>query len=169
MKSIGLVLLLIGGLCTEVVQAQSLSDLQRASGVAYYRFADPSDITIEVKVWGVVSNPGLYEVRQGINLSTLLSLAGGPQAGARTTSTDHRFVIRVMRPAANGSDFTTVAETTMDNAVGVLNEDPVLLQGDLVVAEEEIRQRFNWRDGISILTAVGTVALIIERVARISE
>ena len=46
-------------------------------------FADKSgNIKIFVNVWGHVNNPGLHEVYDGIDLATLMSIVGGPRAGA---------------------------------------------------------------------------------------
>jgi len=40
------------------------------------------DLLMYVNVWGHVKNPGTYLVYEGIDLMTLISLAGGPQSGA---------------------------------------------------------------------------------------
>ncbi len=158
-----LVLLMIG-IAGGTVQAQTLDGFSGNSG-AYYRFADPTDITIDLKVWGAVSNPGLYEVRQGMRLSTLLSLAGGPQGAERTARTRTTLTIRLWRPQPNGGPYQAIFEIQMQDEILVLNDDPVLLSGDVIVADEVVKQLFNWRDGLAILTSVGTFILIIERLA----
>ncbi len=156
-----LVLLMIG-VAGGTVQAQTLDDL-RSNTAAYYKFADPTDITIDLKVWGAVGNPGLYEVRQGMRLSTLLSLTGGPQSVASDTQTRRTLTIRLWRPQPNGGPYQAIFETQMEDEIVVLNDDPVLLSGDVIVADEVVKQRFSWRDGLAILTSVGTFILIIER------
>ena len=158
----------MAGVAVEGISAQTLDDLRARAG-AYYRFADATDITIEVKVWGVVSNPGLYEVRQGLNLSTLLTLAGGPQASGRDPRTRSTLTIRLWRLQPNGGPYQAIFETQMQGEIVVLNDDPVLLSGDVIVADEVVEQRFGWRDGLTILTAVGTVVLIIDRIVRLSD
>ena len=40
------------------------------------------DLLMYVNVWGHVKNPGTYLVYEGIDIMTLISLAGGPQSGA---------------------------------------------------------------------------------------
>ncbi|MDX1545708.1 MAG: SLBB domain-containing protein [Rhodothermales bacterium] len=158
----------LAGLVAAPVAAQTLGDLRGAgSNTAHYVFADPNDITLEVKVWGAVAHPGFYEVRQGLTLSTILSLAGGPQSTAQTTQTDRTFTIRLLRPRPDGG-FDTVTETVMDNAVEVLREDPVLLQGDIVVAEETVRQRFGWRDGLALVSSLGTLTTIVLQIVQLS-
>lgn len=151
-----LVVFLSGG----AVYAQ---DLEALRGGAYYRFADPSDITIEVKVWGAVSNPGFYEVRQGLTLSTLLSLAGGPLTTPRMSNTRSTFTLQLYRPQPDGR-YQLLTETVMENQLTALAQDPVIMHGDLLMTEERTRQRFGWRDGLSILTALATVALVVDNV-----
>ena len=157
-----LVLLMIG-IAGGTVQAQTLGDITSNIG-AYYRFADPTDITIDLKVWGAVSNPGLYEVRQGMRLSTLLSLAGGPQGAERTTLTRRTLTIRLWRPQPNGGPYESIFETQMQDEIVVLNDDPVLLSGDVIVADEVIEQRFRWRDFLSVVTAIASIVLVVDNV-----
>ncbi len=159
-----LVLLMIG-VAGGTVQAQTLGDL-RSNTAAYYKFADPTDITIDLKVWGAVGNPGLYEVRQGMRLSTLLSLTGGPQGAASDTRTRRTLTIRLWRPQPNGGPYQAIFETQMEDEIVVLNDDPVLLSGDVIVADEMVRQLFNWRDALSIATSIGTLVLIIDTIQR---
>ncbi len=158
--------LLMMGVAGGTVQAQTLDDLRGNTG-AYYKFADPTDITIDLKVWGAVGNPGLYEVRQGMRLSTLLSLTGGPQGVERNTRTRRILTIRLWRrPQPNGGPYQAIFEVQMENEILVLNDDPVLLSGDLIVADEMVRQLFNWRDALSIATTLGTLVLIIDTLTR---
>ena len=158
MKRCLLIGFVIAGFASGAVHAQTINALR---GGAYYRFADESDLTMEIKVWGAVNNPGLYEVREGLNLSTVLSLAGGPQAGVQARNTVSTFTVRLYR-LQTGDRYQLFTETLMENRIGLLNSDPVLVRGDMVIAEERTRQRFGWRDGLSILTAVATVVLVID-------
>ena len=43
---------------------------------------DDGTLLMYVNVWGHVKNPGTYLVYEGIDLLTLISLAGGPETGA---------------------------------------------------------------------------------------
>ena len=47
-----------------------------------YIAGDDGDLLMYVNIWGHVKNPGTYLVYEGIDIMTLLSLAGGPQTGA---------------------------------------------------------------------------------------
>lgn len=161
--------LVLGLLCflAGPVAAQTLGDLTGGSSAAYYRHASDSDIIIEVKVWGAVTHPGLYEVRQGVTLSTLLTLAGGPAASVQSEDADRAFVVRLLRPRPGGG-YDVLTETRMENAVVMLGEDPTLLQGDVVVAEESIRQRRSWRDALAVLASVGTLTTIVLQVIQLT-
>ena len=110
------------GLAGGTVQAQTLGDLISSSTAAFYKFADPTDITIEVKVWGSVQYPGLYEVRQGTRLSTLLTLAGGPVGGSDSRMR-RTYTIRVWRPQPNSGVYEAISETRMENEIAMLGDD----------------------------------------------
>lgn len=47
-----------------------------------YIAGDDGSLLMYVNIWGHVKNPGTYLVYEGIDLLTLISLAGGPQSGA---------------------------------------------------------------------------------------
>ena len=142
------------------VQAQTFPTLQ-GDNASYYRFADPSDITIEVKVWGAVTNPGLYEVREAISLSTLLSLAGGPFTTARENRRASTFRVQLYRLRSEGQ-YQLFSETLMQDELSALVQDPILMNGDMLIAEEKTRLRFGWRDGATLLTALASIILVID-------
>ena len=48
-----------------------------------YIASDDGTLLMYVNIWGHVKNPGTYLVYEGIDLLTLLSLAGGPSSGAQ--------------------------------------------------------------------------------------
>ena len=47
-----------------------------------YIASDDGTLLMYVNIWGHVKNPGTYLVYEGIDILTLISLAGGPQTGA---------------------------------------------------------------------------------------
>ena len=47
-----------------------------------YITGDDGNLLMYVNIWGHVKNPGTYLVYEGIDILTLISLAGGPQSGA---------------------------------------------------------------------------------------
>jgi hypothetical protein len=160
------------GLLVHTASGQAFDLFQEATGGAYIRFAEPGDITIRVSVWGGV-NTGLYEVTQGMHLSTLLTIAGGPPIGEISGGGfrgNQRFgygefiremTIKLMREE-NGR-WTKVVETQMEGEANPLPEDPVLREGDLIIVETQSRRTFGWRDGLDILGSIGATVFLIDR------
>jgi len=54
-------------------------DILRPSSASYYFIAKPSELSMQVNIWGFVRNPGRYEVPTTTDLVKLLSYAGGPE------------------------------------------------------------------------------------------
>ena len=141
-----------------------VADLVRSrySPAAYYNYGEPGDLTILVSVWGTVRNPGLYEVPIETTLTTLFSLAGGPQATVRLKQNKRWINARLTRGRAQ----ETVFETSMENQILSLQEDPVLESGDVLTVETVERAGISWRDVFPVIAAVASVALAVERVVR---
>ncbi len=133
----------------------------RYSPAAYYNYTEQGDVTILVSVWGTVRNPGLYEVPQGTTLSVLFSLAGGPQASPRQSKNKRWINARLVR----GRTQDVVFETTMENAILSLDDDPEILAGDLLTVETVERAGLSWRDVFPVVAAVASVTLAVERLA----
>ncbi|GIV60646.1 SLBB domain-containing protein [Rhodocaloribacter litoris] len=149
------------------VQAQQLTEFERSrfSPAAYYNYAEPGDVTMLVNVWGSVRNPGLYEVPRNTRLSTLISLAGGPDLATNASLQANRTItIRLIRDA--GGTRSTVFSTSMRNEVLIFDENPVLQEGDVLVMETILKPKIIWKDVFPIVAALGTVALAIERISR---
>ena len=51
-----------------------------------YIASDDGTLLMYVNIWGHVKNPGTYLVYEGIDLLTLISLAGGPESGANLSN-----------------------------------------------------------------------------------
>lgn len=164
------VLLLLVWASAGAAQAQIDDITQAGSGqAAYYNYSSPSDVTIMVSVWGQVQHPGIYEVPRDISLSRLFSLAGGPVIGARASGRDRTLTVRLSRRQAEAAEREIIFEETMEDEVFAFEEDPLLQDGDVLLAETYTRERFTWRDVLSVLSGVGTTLLLIERVFRIAE
>lgn len=136
----------------------------RSGNVAFHRFAEPGDYVIHVNVWGAVRSSGLYEIPEGTHLNTLLTLAGGPQLGGASGRTRRQLTLQLLRP--NGAGYDLVARSNMQDEIVVSNENPVLEEGDYLVVHLEERQRFGWRDALSVVTAAAALALAVDRVFR---
>ena len=145
------------------VQAQVVDlDRSRLSQAAYYNYSEEGDITIKVHVWGAVRFPGLYEIPRGSKLSELVSLAGGPQFAERTRRSARTVSMKLHRPS--GTDKPVVYDIEMENQIVVDGEDPIITDGDVLSFESVVKQGFRWRDLFPVVSMVGTIVLILDRV-----
>ena len=135
----------------------------RYAPAAAYNYAESGDVTIIVNVWGTVRYPGLYEVPVGTTVSTLFSLAGGPQVTVRRKSVKRQVSARLTR--GESADQAMVLDAFMENDVLALGEDPVLQDGDVLTVNTVERQRISWRDLFPVIAAVASVALAVERIS----
>jgi len=135
------------------------------SNVAYFYHAQPGQATVQVSVWGTIPRPGIYEVPDSTDLDKLLTMAGGAPLDARTENRDAPEInVRVYRPTPDSARSVLFASSIAD----MLSEDtnyPVLRDDDIIVIETiRPRQRFTWRDALSVLSSVGTVTLLALRI-----
>lgn len=120
---------------------------------------------MRVRVWGDAIAPGLYQVPQGMTLGTLLTLAGGPNT-ARTSRQDVTLRIRLMRD--EGGRKVDVFQVEMENGIVAFEGDPVLAEGDTMVLERIVKERFVWRDALSVIGAAASVGSLVVNVVRLS-
>lgn len=139
--------------------AQNLSGV---SGVAVYRYADPGEPTKEIQLWGAVRNPGIYQVEREADLLTLLTLAGGPAVATEDERTSRKTSVRVVRQPASAR--TVVLDASLDELTTEARPLPPLEDGDLVTLTSEVRQRFTWRDALSITSSAASLAVLILRI-----
>ncbi len=76
------------------------------------------------------------------------------------------YTIRLLRPQPNSGVYQAISETRMENEIAMLSNDSVLLPGDVIVADAMVKQLFNWRDALSIVTSLGTLVLVIDTITR---
>jgi hypothetical protein len=107
---------------------------------------------------------GLYELGEGTDLEQLVALAGfnpGPSQARNRRS----ITIQLYRQN-DQEQRQLVHESSLQALVTAENPAPVLQLGDVVRVEVVNRERFSWRDGLRIVTAAASLALVIERLAR---
>ena len=139
---------------------------QNALPVAFYRHVEPGQATMQVRVWGDVVEAGIYEVQAGTDLLELIFLAGGPAGGIGRSAERRSTAIQLSR---KGNDvWGIIFEADLDALTGQRQPYPSLLDGDALKIDVEVRRVFSWRDGFTIVGAVGTIALVIDRISRIS-
>lgn len=141
------------------VQAQGFTDV---SNVAVFRYAAPGEPTKDIRVWGAVRTAGIYQVESDATLLDVLTLAGGPAIPTTSDRVEQTVRVEVLRNP-NGARSVVLA-TTLD---ALTDEDvtlPDLRDGDLVSLTSETRQRFTWRDVISVASSAASIALLVIRI-----
>lgn len=156
------------------LHAQSAAQETRA---AVYRYARPGQETMQVGVWGSVGQPGLYEVPTGTDLMNLLSIVGGPEVSLENARQRQKIIVRLVRgsdsavsarPPADGGSHQLIFEARLDELTALSRDYPPLQSGDVLTIEKIVRERFSWRDAMSVFQAAGTVAIIILNTIRFS-
>ena len=145
-----------------LAQSQPISQLEersRTSAASYYNYVDPGQAPIRVNVWGAVRNPGLYNVPSDTHLSTLISLAGGPEIASRNQRERREILLCLSRDAEGRRQI--IYETLLENEVLQGEEDPLLQEGDMLAVDIIQRQRFSWRDALPIVSTVASVAIAV--------
>jgi hypothetical protein len=151
-------LLFVGTLGAASAQAQGLT---AASGVAGFRYAAPGEPTMDIRVWGTVGSTGVYQVEPDTNLLELLTLAGGPAIPAESDRTVQTVHVELIRNPTGAR--TVVLKTTLNELTNQDTLFPDLQDGDLVVLTLETRQRFTWREVLSVTSSVASLALLVLR------
>ena len=138
------------------------------TGTAYYTFAQEGEATVQVIVLGSISRPGMYEVGISVDLGQLLALSGGPPldrtSGVR--STHNETTLRLFRETTGRRDI--VYEAPLDLMLSDPNLYPPLQEGDIFTVQTTTieRERFVWRDALSIFSTITSFALLIDRINR---
>ena len=135
--------------------------LTTSSGVAVYRYANPGQPTMEISVWGAVRSPGVYQVERNVDLIDVLTLAGGPAIPSEDDRTVQKVNVEILRDAGAGR--IPVLATTLSALTVRDTPLPDLQDGDLVSLTAQTRQRFTWRDALSVTTSVAALAILILR------
>lgn len=141
-------------LLVEVTGGQIESASTNASAFYYIR---PETASVQVQVLGAAHKPGLYEVSEGTDLGALLALAGGPALGTTSAGTRTEALVRLYRPGAAGPEL--LYEGPFEPNV----MPPAVRDGDVLVVEVISHRRFSWRDVIQVVSAVGVIALAVDR------
>lgn len=137
-----------------------------ASSVNVYRYAEPGQRTMEVGVWGAVRTPGIYQVVPGTDLLRLLSFAGGPASAPELATQERAVHVRLSRPREGRR--ALVFDARLEELVEEEAALPELQDGDVLALEVSVRQRFGWRDGLQVFSSVGTLAVIVLNIVRLS-
>jgi hypothetical protein len=167
-----LLVALIGFLDAPTAHGQRFGRIEDTqSNVAYFYHAQPGEATVQVSVWGTIPRPGIYEVPDSTDLDKLLTMAGGAPVEPRQANRDpSTIIVRVYRADGENvpnetSDRALIFESELDKMLKGNVMYPTFRDDDIIVVETiRPRQRFTWRDAISVLSSVGTLTLLALRI-----
>lgn len=117
-----------------------------------------------MSLWGTVPQPGIYEIPDSTDLDKLLTMAGGAPLEPRQAGRDDpEVIIRLYRGEAG--ERTLVLDTRLERMLSGNVTYPLLRDDDIIVVETiRPRDRFSWRDGLSLVTTLGTLTLVFLRI-----
>jgi hypothetical protein len=163
MRSLTGFLVLIG-LFAWPAQAQEFGRVNKiqADGTAYHVFAQAGEATIQVLVLGAV-NAGIYEVRVGTDLEQLIALTGTSMTPGGAGESI-KYTVRLFRDEDGRRKL--LYEAPLEKMLVSSAEYPALREGDVLMVEGISKARFGWRDALTILTSLTTVALLVERLSQ---
>jgi hypothetical protein len=162
-----LITLCLGGVwgANHAAQAQEVGRLGSvtASGVPYFVYAEAGEPTIQVYVVGGGAG-GIYEIGSDLRFDkflTLATLSPGAQGGER-----QQITVRLYRTV--GGERQLVLEQDVQELLAAdPGTYPELQEEDFIGLEVRTRQRFDWRDGLRIVTSASSIILLIDRLARV--
>ncbi|MEM8488543.1 MAG: hypothetical protein AAF564_23550 [Bacteroidota bacterium] len=127
---------------------------------AFYYLVEPGTATIQISVFGKVQNPGVYVLEDGVNLSLLLGLSGGPTS---TNQPDVKQTTTVRMYRNSGSMRSLAYEASFDEVMDRAADSPTLSEGDIVIIDVEQKRKMNWRDIFTVIGPLLSTLLLIER------
>lgn len=130
--------------------------------VAVYRYAVPGRPTMDIRVWGGVRTPGVYQVELETDLLEVITYAGGPLVGVESDREERDVYVQLVRGDSGGRE--VVVEDELEALVTGGVAYPDLQDGDIVSLRVETRQRFQLRDAAVFTSSLGTLALVIIRI-----
>jgi hypothetical protein len=158
------ILVLLAAAGAETLQAQTFGragDVESV-GTAYRVFTRPGEATVQILVMGL--GGGIYEVGESTRLDELLALIGGAQGveiGQQSSAFTRETTVRLYR--LNAGERTLIYEAPIEQMLLEPGQHPALRDGDFFAIEIVNRDRLNWRDGLRLLSSVGTLVLVIDR------
>jgi hypothetical protein len=133
------------------------------TNVAYFHYAQPGQATTQVSVWGTVPAPGIYEVREDVELDKLLTMAGGMPIEARKEDETAEITVRLFRQQTD-EQRKKVYEAPVDSLLHNTGAYPELQDEDVLVVDTRIESGLDWFDILGIVGSLSSVALTIDRI-----
>lgn len=136
-----------------------------STNAAYYSFLRTGEVPIEVFVLGEVRDPGVYAVGLGTDLDHLLALAGGVSYGSQEERLVRDVTVRLYD--STGGNRVLTYEQPLDRVLAGSPPLPTLDDGDVVVVDVQAKRGwFTFDNTLRVFTAVASLVLVVERIAR---
>lgn len=129
-------------------------------GASYHKFVLPGEASIQVLVLGDAGASGIYELGRHVDMGELLALTSA-QLGTVTPGERREVSLRLYRNT--GTERSVVYEAKLEDFLAYPGQYPQLQDKDVMVVETIIKQRFGWRDALTIVTGFAAVALAVDR------
>lgn len=145
--------------CTDVFAQQGLQGLDYENV-----YARPGQPTNTVRVWGQVSQPGLWRVEQGTDLLDFLTILQVPGVGRDEAGYRQHFTIRVYRQ--EGQDRSEIFSQRLDHMLEGEAQYPVLEEDDILAVEARRRRAVGLqtvRTALQVVSTAVSLVLIYDR------
>lgn len=163
------------------VSAQTSDSPGYMNRASQYYLGEKDEILMNVNVWGFVKRPGQYMVPRHTDLISLISFAGGPVEGA---DLKHVVIVRggqLVEATYNTDSYN--AANAPESKVPILNVNvkehlergeiskiPVLQANDTIIVSQssghKVSKFFGFNSMFGVITAMASVALIVDRLSR---
>ncbi len=134
-------------------------------GAAYHKFVLPGESSIQVLVLADGGATGIYELGRQVDIGELFALSRAT-LGAITPREKREVTLKLYRGA--GGNREVIYRATMEEFLSYPGQYPQLQDRDVMVVETVVKQRFGWRDALSIITGVAAVSLAVDRFRRVT-
>lgn len=148
---------LLSGAVGQISTGTFGQDILRPSSASYYYIAKPSELSMQVNIWGYVNNPGRYEVATSTDLLELLSYAGGPTADALM---DNVRITRSYERSETGPPEEIYLD--LEDLADVNSTDLILYPNDTIFIDHS--SWINFRDALVVITAAAIVTSAVANV-----
>jgi len=132
----------------------------------FVRLARPGESTKKVVVVTDVGGGGVYLVGETISLDPLLVMTGAVATAPDVPDQRQEVTISLYRRA--GGQRTLIYEAPLEQVLDNPEEHPTLQDDDVVKVDVTVhRKRFSWQQTFTIINTLGTLTILVLRIASI--
>ena len=131
-------------------------------GAKVYRYAALGEAIMNVDIWGLVQEPGRYQVAPTNTLVDLITLAGGPDFQVEDTRTARETTVDISREGASGLGI--IFSSRLEHITSGQAVPPAVVDGDIITVRATVRQKFSWLDAVSVVGSLASVTFLILRI-----